>query len=217
MARTTKADLEQLVSVIIKNTGDAGYYLEWAYSKPRLYHSGPGPQGRGRVSEVSPRLAAHELAIWLDGFTEAVVRPEHERYSPGGERFGNPAAVITPHLPIDVIARSINHPVGDFFRESNQGQWIDGALGQAHARERMRNILGQILDRAEPSGEQVRSIKLLLGELDDPADDDEDFTDEVLDNATDMLGEFTEDGYVWDWDAGDLVLLHEEEADQLPE
>ncbi len=52
MARTTKADLEVLVEIIKKATGDNGYYVEYAYGQPRLYRE--TDPDTGAAEEVSP-------------------------------------------------------------------------------------------------------------------------------------------------------------------
>lgn len=74
MARITKADLDQLVTIIKTRTGDDGYFIEYASGRPRLY-LGVGDLGMrasGRVREMSPRLTARELSYWLDGFIEGI-------------------------------------------------------------------------------------------------------------------------------------------------
>lgn len=67
MNRVTKADLDQLVTIIESRTGDDGYSIVYAYGRPRLYH-----ETGTRVVEVSPRLSAREMSLWLDGFIEGI-------------------------------------------------------------------------------------------------------------------------------------------------
>ena len=64
MARTTKADLEQLCRIIARHTDDDGWYVEYAYGRPRLLLETDTETGAAR--EVSPRLAvgADGGAIW---------------------------------------------------------------------------------------------------------------------------------------------------------
>jgi hypothetical protein len=72
MGRVTKADLEQLVEVVKTTTDDNGYYVEYAYGQPRLYHETGASRG---TREVSPRLSARELSYWLEGFIEGLDAP----------------------------------------------------------------------------------------------------------------------------------------------
>lgn len=87
MARITKADLDQLVTIIRNATGDEGYFIEYASGRPRLYLD-----VAGSVEEVSPRLPARELSYWLEGFIEALTR-------------------LNPHVPTDVMA--LVNPAGE--------------------------------------------------------------------------------------------------------
>lgn len=87
MARTriTKADLESLVEIVKKATGDDGYYVEYAHGQPRLYRE--TDPDTGAAEEVSPRLPSRELSEWLEGFIEGALQPR-----------------ANPHLPLDVVA-----------------------------------------------------------------------------------------------------------------
>lgn len=90
MARTTKADLEQLCRIIARHTDNDGWYIEYAYGRPRLLLE-TDPQ-TGAAREVSPRLPPRELALWMEGFIESFRQRGH---NPG---------IITPHLPQDIVA-----------------------------------------------------------------------------------------------------------------
>ena len=71
MARVTKAELDALADIIIYHRRDDGYYVEYAYGQPRLYLI--TDPATGRVREVSPRLPARELKLWLDGYTTCLI------------------------------------------------------------------------------------------------------------------------------------------------
>lgn len=86
MARVTKADLEQLVTIIKATTGDDGYFVEYASGRPRLYHAVPSMWKGGEALEtVSPRLSTRELLNWLDGFSEALLTEVFEEGSSESE------------------------------------------------------------------------------------------------------------------------------------
>jgi hypothetical protein len=77
MARTTRADLDQLADIInhallcepgtpcAKLDPARAFTVEWAYGRPRLFRA------RGSV-EVSPRLTAGELAQWMRAFIDGI-------------------------------------------------------------------------------------------------------------------------------------------------
>lgn len=62
MARASRSELEQLGRIITNRTG-LPTYVENAYGKPRMYI-----QYRGGNHELSPRLPAGELRMWLEAF-----------------------------------------------------------------------------------------------------------------------------------------------------
>ena len=95
-----------------------------------------------------------------------------------------------------------------WFTESDLGQWIDGAYGSEHAIEKMEEMLNDL-------GTQY--AENLVGELEEIADleldEAGDAYDEWLEDATTALQEETEPGLVWIWEAGDLILTEDDEAD----
>ena len=89
------------------------------------------------------------------------------------------------------------------FDERDIGTWIDGALGEEHAMTKMAEMLTDVATARANS---------LLEEYD--ADEiDEEFEQEWLDDATEELQVATKDGLVWEWEAGDLFLVREEDAE----
>ena len=60
--RTTRADLQEIVDVINRRTG-GDYEISVAYGQPRLVRD-------GGAREVSPRLAAGQLADWMRAFLD---------------------------------------------------------------------------------------------------------------------------------------------------
>lgn len=94
------------------------------------------------------------------------------------------------------------------FGVTGLGVHIDGTFGTAHAVETMESLLEHDLRRRAP--ESAEAVDELLEEV---TALDEGFEGEWLDDATDLLQEYTAPGYVWEWDGGDLIL-REEEDDQ---
>jgi hypothetical protein len=76
------------------------------------------------------------------------------------------------------------------------GLYIDGAFGTVHAWQ-------TLLDIVECAGITV--------DREDLAALDPDLWDEVMDELTDELELVTDGGY-WEWEAGDLTLLADEES-----
>lgn len=81
------------------------------------------------------------------------------------------------------------------------GQYIDGALGEEHAVEKMADLLGGIESTAADD---------LLEEYDDGTLPEEE-RDEWLDDATEVLQDATDPALTWVWEAGDLILTDEKE------
>lgn len=102
------------------------------------------------------------------------------------------------------VERSRN-PV--IFDESDTGTYIDGAYGESHAISKMRDLLGTVIHAGVP--EEVAAHRL---EAEDVQEGDE-FVNEWFDEATEVLQSVTAPGLVWDWEAGDLVLLEESELE----
>ena len=64
--RTTKADLERVVVVIRRMTGDDTYGIGYAYGQPRLERA-DGSRG------VSPRLPSGELRRWMGAYLDGIM------------------------------------------------------------------------------------------------------------------------------------------------
>jgi hypothetical protein len=86
----------------------------------------------------------------------------------------------------------------------NTGCFIDGAYGEEHAVQVMAGLLQRVM---RATGDEEANE--LLVEYDDDLDP-EDFG-EWLDDATDVLQNNTADGLVWEWEAGDLCLMDEDD------
>ena len=73
MARTTKADIRQVETVINGTLRDYGYshrvFVQWAYGQPRAYLM---PVGGYAEKELSPRLPTGELYRWLSAYHEGL-------------------------------------------------------------------------------------------------------------------------------------------------
>ena len=85
------------------------------------------------------------------------------------------------------------------FTKTDVGCWSDGAYGHEHLRARLGWLLVML-----PT-DQTRLIRELESE---PSDD---MSEE--DDAITALQEYTEEGFVWGCDGGDLMLLAESEID----
>lgn len=91
--------------------------------------------------------------------------------------------------------------------KNNTGTFIDGAYGEEHAVEVMAGLLERVV-RATDDEEAQR----LLDEFDDDKLDPE-FESEWLDDATEVLQRTTAPGLVWEWEAGDLILMEDEDGE----
>lgn len=88
MTRTTRADLDELARVISQATAQE-HAIQYAYGQPRLYRAG------GSV-EVSPRLPAGQMALWMRAFVAGLTAPKsepvhtirHEPIGPEGAPYG---------------------------------------------------------------------------------------------------------------------------------
>jgi hypothetical protein len=70
--RVTKAELEQLVTIINKRSPKRGkeYRLEYAYGAPRLVlEETVSPYG---ARDISPRLPGREMKLWLSAFLDGM-------------------------------------------------------------------------------------------------------------------------------------------------
>lgn len=92
------------------------------------------------------------------------------------------------------------------FDEGDVGTWIDGAYGEAHAIDKMRELLAVVIQAG------IRNAEVTALEAEDVNEGDE-FVNEWFDEATEVLQSVTAPGLVWYWEAGDLILLPEEELD----
>ena len=64
--RTTRADLDELARIINTYLGTPGeYFVQYAYSQPRLFRE-------DGAREVSPRLPAGQLALWMQAFIKGI-------------------------------------------------------------------------------------------------------------------------------------------------
>lgn len=94
------------------------------------------------------------------------------------------------------------------FTTQDTGCHIDGAFGEGHALRKMAALL-----RTLPPDPAVSA---LLAEYARTLGDDTEWLDggaqEWLDDATNVLQANTEDGLIWTWYAGDLILTTESEA-----
>jgi hypothetical protein len=86
------------------------------------------------------------------------------------------------------------------FTAADLGCYIDGAFGMQYALVKMREHMAVLPGSSD-----------LCMEYDTGLDDDE--KPEWLDAATELLQDHTEDGLVWYWEAGDLVLLRREQLE----
>ncbi len=80
----------------------------------------------------------------------------------------------------------------NLFTEKDKGCWIDGTFGEAHAIRKAKSIL-------KSNGREITWAGV-------PGD-------EFLDNFTECLQENTAPGLTWIWEAGDLILMDEVEAE----
>jgi hypothetical protein len=75
--RTTKAHLQQLIKVLNNRNPKPGhrYEIEYAYGSPRLILAQTkSPYG---ARDISPRLPAGQLHIWLNAFLDGLDECRH--------------------------------------------------------------------------------------------------------------------------------------------
>lgn len=96
------------------------------------------------------------------------------------------------------------------FKKHDLGCFIDGAFGQDHRRDKIVSLVEITIEdydaETKRTGESKFSelINALEGEpSDDLAEEDE---------AVEILQASTEEGLVWIWETGDLILTTEENA-----
>ncbi len=91
------------------------------------------------------------------------------------------------------------------FNSDDKGLYVDGALGVDHALRKLSAMI-EIWDPAL-SEELMDEVSSEQKEIYYP-----ETVDELTDDATDVLQDHTDEGLVWIWEAGDLILTTEEEA-----
>lgn len=77
--RVTKAELEQMVTVLNNNLPKKGkrFELEYAYGAPRLILAETqSPYG---ARDISPRLPSRELKLWLSAFIDGINETRYPR------------------------------------------------------------------------------------------------------------------------------------------
>ena len=92
------------------------------------------------------------------------------------------------------------------------GCHIDGAFGQSHCLDRLGNLVFGTGTRSDDwtAGYEcgITHRRILDALADGPSDDGNEFTD-----ATEYLQSHTADGLVWQWVAGDLILMAENDVE----
>lgn len=75
---TTRADLEQLVRILNNRVPSRTHYyeLEYAYGRPRLVQT---ERKRLTSRDISPRLPAGQLRMWLSAFLDGMDECRHRR------------------------------------------------------------------------------------------------------------------------------------------
>jgi hypothetical protein len=91
------------------------------------------------------------------------------------------------------------------YTKKDCGCYIDGAFGEDHRRAKLASLI-----RGLETSEMIdaRGYSVLESLQGNPPDD---LSDE--DDALDILSQFTEDGLIWEFNAGDLILFNEEELE----
>lgn len=83
------------------------------------------------------------------------------------------------------------------YTQADVGCWIDGAFGTNHRRQKLIELIDG-LDGGE----------IIAKGLEEAPEEEKDFFE---DDALALLQEHTEDGFIWTMEAGDLLLVKEEE------
>ena len=104
---------------------------------------------------------------------------------------------------VQVNDKIIPRPV---FTSVSLGCHIDGAFGQDHRRAALVELVRQAERKIDHPGE-LQTAKEIISELEiEPSDD---YSEE--DDAISFLQDHTEQGLVWELEAGDLILRKEDE------
>lgn len=94
------------------------------------------------------------------------------------------------------------------YTHKDVGCYIDGAFGPRHAMQVMAYMIGTLID---PKDDTEREAWAILQDADmSPTFEGE--ADQAFDIAEEILYRNTEEGLVWIWEAGDLVLTSESEV-----
>lgn len=65
MARTTNRELDDLARLAGELSGDPTLFIGHAYGRPRL-------ESHGGAFEISPRLSAGDLAMWIHAYIDGI-------------------------------------------------------------------------------------------------------------------------------------------------
>lgn len=103
------------------------------------------------------------------------------------------------------------------YYKSDVGCWIDGAFGIQHAAEKLSSMLSFARQGESETPSQAQERWLLVEDLDafSSGNTDDEFIEETFDDATEFLQGVTADGLVWIWEAGDLILTTESQANNF--
>lgn len=145
------------------------------------------------------------IAVFADGVWYVTATPGRTVTRHINQHTAEPRAMVSQttveHMAASGEGRKANPPDEHdvVFDEGDAGVYIDGARGIDHAMRVMRYLLRDVVDARE-----VRKATDLLQE-----DVEDDFQQEWLDDATEVLQSVTASGLVWWWEVGDLILLPE--------
>lgn len=91
------------------------------------------------------------------------------------------------------------------FSKEDIGCYIDAAFGLDHARRRLVELLSCV-----PRSSKVQKLMVELEE-----EENLDFIFEAMDEAVDILSQYTTEDIMWLFEAGDLILMEVEEGEEL--
>lgn len=160
--------------------------------------------------ENGPVLASLGFVDFNDADYVRVVRAELaleamlNKRNPGKKRLklsGRMKTVSTRPSPADNLAWFPN----------DVGTYIDGALGVDHALDRMHDLLVATAKRIREEDEAITKLLMEVDVRPGPVSSMglvDEAKDEWLEEATRALEAHTADGLVWQWDAGDLILVN---------
>lgn len=90
----------------------------------------------------------------------------------------------------------------------NLGCFIDGAFGHERTRAKLADLVRGTIRRIDHSGEIETGLELIAELESQPSDD---LSEE--DDAVSFLQDHTADGFIWEFNAGDLLLINEADAE----